>query len=124
MMMPKANSHIVLEGLRFHAFHGVMPQERLVGNDYRVDVGVDYDFTPALVSDNLDDTLDYGAIGNVVAREMQKPSALLERVAGRIAESLFAEFAGVTAIHLRIIKLSPPIGIDCEGAGIDVYFNK
>lgn len=124
MMTTKARTRIVLAGLRFHAFHGVLPQERLVGNDYRVDMDVDYDFTQALASDHLADTLNYADVYEVVEREMRKPAALLERLAGRIAESLFGEFPGITGVHLRILKLSPPIGADCEGAGVDIYLNK
>ena len=38
MTMKIQSGEIILQNLRFHAFHGVMPQERLTGNDYRVDL--------------------------------------------------------------------------------------
>ena len=45
--------------MRLHACHGVLKQERTVGNDYVVNVSVDYPFEPALESDDVSDTLNY-----------------------------------------------------------------
>ena len=57
-MMKIRNSYIFLNGLRFHAFHGVMPQERLTGNDYRIDLKINYPLDDAVVTDELEDTLN------------------------------------------------------------------
>ena len=51
-------TRISLNRLRFHAFHGVMEQERRVGNDFEVSLTVDYPFEKALTSDDLDHTLN------------------------------------------------------------------
>ena len=60
----------------------------------------------------------------VVKVEMAVPSRLLEHVAGRITNALFARFPAVTAIHLEIIKENPPMGADCRGAGVSVTLHR
>ena len=46
---------IFLDDVRFHAFHGVMPQERAVGADFTVSLNVGYDFVKAAESDDITD---------------------------------------------------------------------
>ena len=68
-------SYIYLDDLRFHAFHGVMPQERLTGNDYTIDIKIGYDVSLAMVSDNVDDTLNYAEVYKIVDQEMGVPAS-------------------------------------------------
>ena len=66
--------------MRFHAFHGVLPQERLVGNDYEVTVVMDSDIAAAALSDDVADTINYAEVYEVVRQVMMEPCHLLERV--------------------------------------------
>lgn len=119
--MKVSSSYVNLDNLRFHAFHGVLPQERMTGNDYVVSLHIKYDFSKAMKSDDVDDTLNYAEVYQVVAREMSESSQLLERVAGRIGESLLAQFPAIEEILLKVVKQNPPMGADCDGAGIEVH---
>ena len=114
-------SYIHLRKVRFHAFHGVMPQEQLVGADFLLDLRVGYPLGQAMQSDEVGDTLDYASLYAMVAREMQQPSKLLEHVAGRIAEAISKAFPQVTSIDLELTKLNPPMGADGEGAGVEIH---
>lgn len=114
-------SSIYLRKLRFHAYHGVLPQEQTVGNDYEMDVEIGYDFTHALQTDDLADTISYADVYLVVAEEMKKPSRLLEHVVGRIARRLLAGYPQIETLDLSLTKLNPPFGADCEGAGVAVH---
>lgn len=100
---------IEMNQMRFYAYHGVAAQERRVGNDYEVSLRVSFPFEQAMVSDNLDDTLNYAALYALVAAEMARPSALLEHVAGRICRALSERFPAITGGLLRVAKLTPPI---------------
>lgn len=122
--MKLTESYIVLEALRFHAYHGVLPQERLTGNDYEVNLRIRYDVSDALVSDDVNDTLNYAEVYQVVSQEMSVPSALIERVVGRIGDRLFRRFPAIEAIDLKIIKQNPPMGADGKGAGVEVHLVK
>ena len=115
------NSCIFLNGLRFHAFHGVMPQERLTGNDYRVDLKIDFPLEKAVDSDDVNDTLNYATVYTAVKEEMDVPSQLIERVAYRIADRLFRTFKAINEVEIKVEKCNPPMGADCEGAGVELH---
>lgn len=114
------SSKIYLRNVRFHAFHGVLPQEGIVGNDYLVNLVLDYDFSSAMKTDNLEGTLNYAEVYQKVREEMAAPSRLLEHVAGRIAHRLFSDFPEIQKLQLSITKVNPPMGADSDGAGVEV----
>lgn len=119
------NTSIFLDEVRFHAFHGVMPQERTVGADFTVWLKVGYDFVKAAESDELIDTISYADLYEVVRAEMDKPSQLLEHVALRIVKAVAARWPRIDTIDLRLAKDNPPMGADCKGAGVEIhYINK
>ena len=115
-----SSSKIFLKNLRLHAFHGVLPQERRVGNDYLVNLAVDYDFSSAMATDELSGTVSYADLFELVKEEMAVPSKLLEHVAGRIGKRIFSEYPSIQRIQLSINKVNPPMGADCDGAGVEV----
>ena len=114
--------YILLSDLRFHAFHGVLPQERLVGGNFVVDLRVGYPLAQAMTSDQVNDTLNYASLYALVEREMQQPSSLLEHVAGRIAQAIAKTFPQALSIDLTLTKQNPPMGADCKGAGVEMHF--
>lgn len=118
--MKLMSSKIYLRNVRFHAFHGVLPQEGIVGNDYLVNLVLDYDFSSALKTDDLQGTLNYAEVYQKVREEMAVPSKLLEHVAGRIAHRLFSDFPEIQKLQLSITKVNPPMGVDSDGAGVEV----
>ena len=117
------SSYIFLRNVRFHAFHGVLPQERQVGGDFLVNLRVGYPIEKAMESDEVEDTLNYASLFDLVKREMQVPSQLLEHVAGRIAKAIMATFPAVTSIDLELTKQNPPMGADADGAGVEVHYS-
>ena len=113
---------IFLDDVRFHAFHGVMPQERAVGADFTVSLNVGYDFVKAAESDDLTDTISYADIYDIVKAEMAKPSQLLEHVALRIIKAITARWPRIATVDLRLAKDNPPMGAHCKGAGVEIHF--
>lgn len=118
--MKLMSSKIYLRNVRFHAFHGVLPQEGIVGNDYLVNLVLDYDFSSAMQTDELQGTLNYAEVYQKVREEMAVSSKLLEHVAGRIAHRLFSDFPEIQKLQLSITKVNPPMGADSDGAGVEV----
>lgn len=118
--MKLMSSKIYLRNVRFHVFHGVLPQEGIVGNDYLVNLVLDYDFSSAMKTDDLQGTLNYAEVYQKVREEMAVPSKLLEHVAGRIAHRLFSDFPEIQKLQLSITKVNPPMGADSDGAGVEV----
>ena len=114
-------TEIRLNNIRLYARHGVMEQERVVGGDFTVTLAVGYDFTCAMQTDDVADTLNYAQLFEVVKRQMAIPSRLLEHVAGRIADEVFDAWPDVQYLHLEITKINPPMGADCDGATVVVH---
>jgi len=119
--MRLTSSYISLRNVRFHAFHGVMPQERRVGADFLVTLRVGYPLEKAMQSDEVGDTLNYATLYAVVQAEMMKPSNLLEHLAGRIADAIVKRFPQVTSIDMELSKQNPPMGADCDGVGVEIH---
>ena len=121
--MTLTDSYITLRNVRFHAFHGVLPQERQVGGDFMVTLRVGCPLERAMETDDVADTIDYSALYAIVEREMAVPSKLLEHVAGRIVKAVTAAFPEVTSVDLELTKLNPPMGADCDGAVVEVHYS-
>lgn len=114
-------SFIYLSDVRIHAFHGVDTQETAVGADFIINLKVGYPIEQAMQTDDLDDTLSYAEMFNIIKHEMQQPSKLLENVAGRIANGIVSAFPNISSIDLSITKENPPMGADCKGAGVEIH---
>ena len=90
--MTITQSSIELHHLTFHAHHGVLPEERLLGNTFTVDLTLEADINEAIATDQLSGTINYAEAYEVVKREMNIPSQLLEHVCGRIGTALLHHF--------------------------------
>jgi len=111
---------IALEGLEFHAFHGVYPHERESGNWFEVDIAVETDFSKAARQDDLSGTVNYEVLFRMVKDEMEQPSKLLETVAGKIVDDIMRDFPDVLSVDFKISKLNPPIGGKCKKASVSI----
>lgn len=97
-----------------------MPQERVVGNDYEVSISIGYPVGKAMMSDDVADTINYADVYELIKEEMQTPCNIIERVAYRIADRLFRQYPDIRDVDLSITKKNPPMGSDCDGAGVRV----
>ena len=100
---------IELEGMEFKAYHGCLEQEKVRGNSFIVDFRGELDLSAAVLSDNLNDTLNYSEIYDIVAEEMSIPSELLENVAGRIVHGIEKHFPELISFSVRVSKKRPPV---------------
>jgi dihydroneopterin aldolase len=111
---------VELSGMEFHAFHGCFESERKEGNLFKVDLSFRYDASEAAQSDDLEAAVDYGAVYDVVAREMAIPSNLLENVAWRIREAVSAGFPSIHDVTVRVSKRNPPISGPVEWSSVEI----
>jgi dihydroneopterin aldolase len=118
------SGRVALEGLEFHAYHGVYPHERESGNWFEVDIAVDTDFAEAAEHDDLMGTVNYETIFRIVKDEMAKPSKLLETVAGKIANDVLKALPAAKVVELKISKLNPPIGGKCRRASVSLILKR
>lgn len=113
-------TYIVLKGVKFYAYHGVAPQERIVGNNYEVNVKIGYPIAEAMETDRLEFTLNYAEVYEKIKMEMDIPSRLLEHVAARIVNRLKSVYPDISSLELQLSKCNPPIVGDVEAASVIV----
>ncbi len=101
---------ISIEGMEFFAYHGCFKEEQVIGTKFRVDLFLEADTGKAETSDNLEDTVNYLAVYQVVKAEMNIKSKLLEHVSRRILKRVKKEFPAVTHARIKMRKLNPPLG--------------
>ena len=101
---------IRLNGMEFYAYHGCYREEQLTGNNFVVDIAMDYDMEKASDSDDLCDALNYAEVYELVKQEMAIRSYLLEHLSRRILDKLFEQFPQLNEATVCVAKLNPPIG--------------
>lgn len=103
-------SIVTLENMEFHAFHGCLEHEKKLGNKFEVTVSVEFDTSKAGRTDDLNDTINYQQIYDVVKAQMEISSNLIEHVAQRILDALVVAFPVVQIFTVKLSKHNPPLG--------------
>lgn len=110
-MNPKSAEYyqIALEGMCFHAYHGVYPEEQKVGRTFNVSVYLD---CKLIVdgSDDLGETFNYEWIYEIVSSEMGEPKKLLETLIYNIKKRILVKSDVVKGGLIRIQKEGLPLG--------------
>jgi len=103
-------SKITLENMEFHAFHGCLEHEQTLGNTFLVSVGMELDTSLAGKTDELEQTLNYQLVYDVLKREMEIRSKLIEHIGQRILDSILNSFPQISEVNVKLSKLNPPLG--------------
>lgn len=103
---------IELNNIHLYAYHGVLPQENKVGAWYTLNLRAYIGNFDSIASDKLETTVNYAEVYEIICKEMQTPSQLLEHVCGRILNKLFEKFASIEEIEISLAKDTPPLGGD------------
>jgi 7,8-dihydroneopterin aldolase/epimerase/oxygenase len=113
---------VELRGLRLVGVVGVLPEERERAQPLEVDLDVHVDTTAAGVSDDLVDTVDYGALCDRCASVVAtlRPE-LLERLALVLADEVLAADDRIVAVTLAVRKLRPPVPHDLATSGVRLH---
>ena len=109
---------IILEGLKFFAYHGFYEEERKIGNRYGVDLTVSLNFEQAAEADRIKATVNYESLYKIVKEEMDMTSKLLEHIGLRIVKGVFDNYEAVLEVEVTIRKFNPPVGGVCKSSAI------
>ncbi|MBD2252956.1 dihydroneopterin aldolase [Nostoc parmelioides] len=101
---------IHLTEIRCYGYTGYLPEEQVLGQWFEVDVKLWLDLSAAAKSDEIADTLDYRSVISLV-KDLVKTSkfALIERLAGAIADSIIEQCHQVTQVQVKLTKPAAPI---------------
>jgi len=117
-----ATDEILLEGMRFYAYHGVNPEEQELGQRFTVDVVLAVDLRRAGQSDELANTVSYSAVYKVVRGIVEgEPRQLIEAVAEDIAAAILTGFPPVARVTVTVRKPEVPMkGSMLDAAGVRI----
>ena len=112
---------IFLRGMRFMACHGILPHEREVPQPFEVDVEMGLDLRAAGESDDLDDTVNYAKVYDVVSTVLTVTRKyLIEALAEEIADDLLRDFDALRWVRVTVHKPSAPIDGIFSDVGVTI----
>ena len=112
---------IELRALRLEGICGALPEERDRAQPLEVDLDVEADLAAAGASDALADTVDYGAICQVVADVVAGGTPqLLEHLAAELAAAVLGVDERVGAVTVAVRKLRPPVPQALATSGVRI----
>lgn len=115
---------ITLSGLRFFAYHGLLPHEKRIGNTFELNATLQFPATEVMKSGNLEKGINYAEVYQLLQQEMGIPTELLETLTYRILQRLGSAFPLLTSATVTITKLAPPIpSFDGEGVSFTATAN-
>ena len=118
---PEIGTSIEIVGLSLFTHHGVTAAEREIGQRLMLDVRFDVGEPDALVTDRVEDTVDYGEVCQEIALIAQQRSyKTLERLCAVIADRLAARF-GAESVTVKAAKPEPPIPLPVEQVSVEVW---
>ncbi len=101
---------ISIEGMEFYAYHGCFAEEQLIGTWFVVDLFMETDTAEAERTDQLDKTVNYLEVYQLVKKEMETNSKLLEHVGRRILNAVKNNYPQITDATVKVRKMNPPLG--------------
>ena len=108
---------IEVYGIKAYGHHGCLEEEGIIGQEYSVDVSIECNITPSALTDDLQKTVDYCLVTEIVKEEIGRRSNLIETVAHRIAVRL-KEIDMVEGVEVKVTKPKPPIQGDVREVSV------
>jgi dihydroneopterin aldolase len=112
---------ITLKGMAFYGYHGVLPEEKSLGQRFFVDAAVWLDLRPATAADSLQAGIDYTEIYRIVKGLVEgKRCNLIETLAERIAGAVLQGFPQIDQTTITVAKPEAPIPGVLAGVTVEV----
>ncbi|MBI4531035.1 MAG: dihydroneopterin aldolase [Candidatus Latescibacteria bacterium] len=109
-----------LHNMTFHAYHGVFPEERALGQKFQVDLELQLDLRVSGLSDNLEESIDYVRVYRNVKEVVEKRQCiLLEHLAEEIVREILTHFP-VEMVTVRVRKPHPPVDAILDSVEVEI----
>jgi 7,8-dihydroneopterin aldolase/epimerase/oxygenase len=111
---------VELHGLSIYTHHGVTDAEQEIGQRLEIDVHFDVPDCDAVLTDRVEDTIDYAQVADIVALAATERSyRTLERLAHVIGERLVERY-GCETVRVRAAKPEPPLPLAIGEVAVEV----
>lgn len=113
---------IRIQNLKIFANHGVYPEEQENGQDFYVNAVLYTDTSVAGVTDDLENSTNYGEVCHFMNRFVTGHTfQLIETVAEQLARELLVQFPRIQALDLEIRKPEAPVGLPFESVSVKIH---
>jgi dihydroneopterin aldolase len=112
---------IEIKGIKSFGYHGVFESENIAGQDFYVDVVLELDLTRASVSDDVNDTVNYAQITDLVVEEIiGERVALIEKLASRIIDRIKSSYPQIMAVSVTVHKPQAPVNAQVSDISVTI----
>lgn len=116
---------ILLNNLQFYGYHGLLPEEKKIGQRFNVDLELFLNLQKAGETDDMKDSIHYGHVHELIKGIVEgKSMNLIEAVAETIASELFAKFSLLSACTVKVTKPDPPIPGHYQSVAVEIFREK
>lgn len=112
---------IYVNQMMFYGYHGVLAEEKKLGQRFFVDIILDVDLRQAGKSDDLNKTVNYKELYDLSKRIVEGPSLdLIESIGEKIAQTVIEKYAIVSKVAVKVIKPDPPIQGHFQSVAVEI----
>ena len=112
---------IEIKGIKSFGYHGVFESENIAGQDFYVDVVLELDLTRPSVSDDVNDTVNYAQITDLVVEEIiGERVALIEKLASRIIDRIKSSYPQIMAVSVTVHKPQAPVNAQVSDISVTI----
>jgi dihydroneopterin aldolase/2-amino-4-hydroxy-6-hydroxymethyldihydropteridine diphosphokinase len=113
---------ITIKGLEVYAHHGVYPEENRLGQKFTVNVTLYMNTRKAGVTDELEDSVDYGSVCHEIHEFLREHTFhLIEKAAEALAEHLLKQNVLLDGIDIELCKPWAPIGLPVQEVSVSIH---
>ena len=118
------HDQIILKGMEFYGYHGLLPAERELGQWFVLDLELTLDLSGAGEGDDIGQTVDYGEVYRRIRSIVEGPPVdLIETLAFRVMDACFA-FDRIEHVKVTVKKPQAPLGGPLEYAAVQIQRNR
>ena len=112
---------ISITGIKAFGYHGVLPHEEIEGQEFIVDLVIHLDLQAASISDDLSQTINYADLAQIVHENiMGERVALIEKLAGRIADEIKSAYKEINSVSVTVHKPHAPVAVDFTDIAVTI----
>lgn len=121
-MIRRTNDYIKITNMSVYAYHGVLEEEKINGQEFFLNAKVYVDMRKAGLSDDLEDALNYDRLC-VFLQEVfkEKKFDLIEAAAEYTVQEIMVHFRKIQAMELEVRKPHAPVKYPPEDISVTIY---
>lgn len=122
--MSKIMATIGLDGAKFTGAIGWYPEERILRNNFVVDLWVTFEAKTPFKDDSLADSVDYMLLHEICRQVFREEAKLIETVAQAIINQIIEQIPLAKKVSIQIKKLNPPVKAQIASSFVQLTFEK